>query len=96
MDGAGSVNCASATHSTLLQKIISPIVLSVGPLVSHLGSRPSGVCHGESDVGMEMSPPALLKPAVGQSIKAVFEYSHGSANRMKEKAAAAVMPNPSK
>lgn len=54
------------------------------------------VCATESDVGMEMSPPALLKPALGQSIKAAFEYSHGSANRMKEKAAAAVMPNPSK
>lgn len=31
---------------------------------------------------------ARLTPASGQSIKAVFEYSHGSANRMKEKAAA--------
>lgn len=40
---------------------------------------------------MEMSAPLsrVLTPAPGQSIRAVFEYSHGSTNGMKEKAAAA-------
>lgn len=95
MDEAGSINCNSSTYSTPVFKIISPNVFSVRPLTSHLGCRPSSVCHrGWCRNGNES--PSLLKPALGQSIKPVFEYSHGSANRMKEKAAAAVMPNLSK
>ncbi len=94
IDEAGSINCTSSTYSTLVWRIISPIVFSVRPPVSHLGSRPSSVCHREWCRNGNESP-ALLKPALDQSIKAGFEYSHGSANRMTEKAAAAAMPNPS-
>lgn len=46
---------------------------------------------------MEMRAPfRVLTPALGQSIRAAFEYSHGSTNGMKEKATAASDARPVK
>lgn len=95
IDKAGSINCTSSTYSPPGWKIISPIRFSLRSLAYHLSSLPSRVNHGEW-CRNENESSALLKPAPGQSIKASFEYSHGSANRAGERAAAVSIPNQSK
>lgn len=96
IDKAGSINGTSSTYSTLVEKrLFHWLYFPLQPLACHLCYRAGCVSHREwCRNGNESS--ALLKPALGQSITAAFEYSHGSANRVGEKAAAAGMPNPSK
>lgn len=90
-------------------RIISPIPFSGQPPAPHLGSRPRTVCvrvcvrvsecvcvTERCRNGNECAALCVLTPAQGQSIRAAFEYSHGSANRMKEKAAAASDARPVK
>lgn len=96
IDEVGSVNCTSSTYSnSRVEYYFTDCASRAASCISSLQPTKLCVCHGEWCRNGNESP-ALLKPAPGQSINAVFEYPQGSANRLKEKAATAVMPNPSK
>lgn len=94
IDQPGSVSCISSAYLPLVEKIIFPFFFPRRSLccISEAGEGERCECHWCGD-GNES--PALLKPAPGQSIKALFEYSHGSANRRAEWAVAAVTRIPS-